>query len=442
MDEVVAAAEAYVFPLSTAQERIFLADEQRPGNPVYNASFRWNLHGRLDVDVLERTFNEIVRRHEILRATFERENEDPIQIIAATLALRITVTDLQSIPAYQQEEEMDRLCAKEATQSFELKKGPLIRVGLLRMQDQHHVLMLTLHHIISDGWSVGLIMEELQQIYSAFIVGQPSPLPELRIQYSDYVIWQRKRITDDGFASQFAYWRGKLAGYRPFEVKADFPRSAERTITSEIVSVVLARSLTDALKKFSDRQGGTLFITSLAACLALVHRYTNETDIAVGSPLAGRNHTDVENLIGLFVNHVIFRVSISSKLTFLELEALVRDTVLEAFSNQDAPFEQIIAVSPEIDSGQNELFYSINFICQREYARASKFVFEFAGLRMTTMPSKSQGALYDLNFFMVERADGWRLSVEYNSDLYREFYCSRNARPFCSSVGEDSGKSG
>ena len=344
MDEVVAAADRYAFPLSPARKEFFLLTNGVLAMPPIMHRFA-GTYGQLDINVLERTFNEIVRRHEILRATFEREKGVPSQIIAAALGLRITVTDLQSIPAYQQEGEMDRLCEQEATKSFDLKEGPLIRVGLLRMQEQHHILMLSLHHIISDGWSVGLIMEDLQNIYSAFIVGQPSPLPELRIQYSDYVIWQRKRITDDGFASQLAYWRGKLAGYRPLELKADFPRSAERTTNSEIASVMLAGRLTDALKVFSGRQGGTLFITSLAACLALMHRYTDETDIAIGSPLAGRNQADVENLIGLFVNHVIFRIPISRDLTFLELEALVRSTVLEVFANQEAPFEQQIVCS-------------------------------------------------------------------------------------------------
>jgi non-ribosomal peptide synthetase component F/thioesterase domain-containing protein len=415
-----AAAETYAFPLLPAQERIFLADERRPGNAAYNASFRWNLHGQLNTGVLERSFNEIVGRHEILRATFARVNRSSAQIILPALNLRVAVTDLRSIPEQERAQEMDRLCTLEARRSFALKDGPLIRVGLLCMNNQHHVLMLTLHHIISDGWSVNLIMEELPKIYSAFVASQPSPLSELPIQYADYVEWQQKRIADGAFAPQLTYWKEKLAGYRPLEVKTDFPRSVNRTTNSSIVSMMLPRSLTDALKSFSNRQEGTLFMTALSACMVLLRQYTGEADIAVGSPVAGRNQTDVENLIGLFVNHLIFRVAMSGDFTFVQFETAVRNTVLEAFANQEVPFEMVVEAVREIDDGRNELFYPINFICQREYARASTFVFEFSGLRMTTMPSKSQGALYDLNFFMVERADGWRLSIEYNSDLYRE----------------------
>ncbi len=317
-----AAAEVYVFPLSPAQERIWLADERRPGNPAYNASFRWSLQGPLNITVLERSFNEIVRRHEILRATFARVNENPAQIIAPVLLLRISVMDLRSLPIDEREREIDRLCGEEATRSFDLKKGPLIRVGLLRAHDQQHVLMLTLHHIVCDGWSISLIMEELQKIYGAFASGQPSPLPELPIQYSDYVVWQREHNTDAALAPQLAYWQRKLESYRRLEVKTDFPRTAEYAIHGAIVSEILPRDLTDALKKFSDQHGGTLFITALAACMVLLHHYTGETDIAVGSPLAGRNQTEVEGLIGLFVNHVIFRVVMPSDPTFFELDVL------------------------------------------------------------------------------------------------------------------------
>jgi condensation domain-containing protein len=412
--------DLFAFPLSPAQERMWLADRARPGNSSYNASFRWRLEGPLDPDILERAFNEIVRRHEILRATFSRIDRDPVQLIAPSAPLRIEMRDLRLLPAEQRESEMDRLAAEEALRSIDIDKGPIIRVGLLWMEDQRYILMLTIHHLVCDGWSIGLIMEELQKIYAAFAEGRESPLRDLDIQYPDYVVWQRECLAGAEIEQQLAYWKKKFANYKRLEVPADFPHAAERTTNSATVSMLLPRELTEALKKFGNEQGGTLFITSLAVCLALLRRYSGETDIAVGSPLAGRNRTDLEGLVGLFVNHVVFRSDVAGDPTFPEFVAQVRDTVWEAFANQDVPFGNVVKEARGSPESQSDPFFFVNFICQREYARAATFVFEFAGIRMSTMPSKSQGALYDLNFFMVEREVGWRLSLEYNTDLYSE----------------------
>lgn len=416
--ELDPAGEFFEFPLSSAQERMWLADRKFPGNPAYNGSFRWLLEGPLNPSLIERTFNEIVRRHEALRATFTVKNGNPVQIIFPSLKIRVDVKDLRRLPNEQREAEMDRLSAEEARKSFDLEVPPLIRVGLLRMEDERYILTLTLHHLVSDGWSIGLIMEELQKIYSGFAAGLQAPLPELGIQYPDYVIWQQESLALEDIGKQLAYWQKKLAGYRRLEIPTDFPRPVERTTNSEIVSSLLPRELSDALKQFSNQQGGTMFTTTLACCMMLLRRYTGENDVALGSPLAGRNRTDLENLIGLFVNHVVFRTDASGDPLFPDFAARVKETAWEAFANQDVPFESVLkTVQPGVDAQQNP-FYVINFICQREYARASTFVFEFGGVRMSTMPSKSQGALYDLNFFMVEREVGWRLSLEYNTDLY------------------------
>jgi non-ribosomal peptide synthetase component F/thioesterase domain-containing protein len=414
----VIAADTFAFPLSPAQQKMWSADRARPGNPAYNASFRWKLTGPLDLRLLSRVFNEIVRRHEILRATFTEIDGNPAQIITPSIHLSIPLKDLRSLSNGDRETQMDRLCSEEATRSFDLKQGPLVRLGLLRMEDEEHILMFTLHHIVSDGWSIGLVMEELQKIYTAYAEGRESPLPELPIQYPDYVIWQQDFLAEPESVKQSEYWKKKLSGYDRLEVRPDFPRQAERTTHSAIVSQMLPRELTDALKEFSNRYGGTMFITTLAACMSLLARYTGKRDIAVGSPLAGRNRTELESLVGLFVNHVVFRADASGDPLFPEFAARVRDASLEAFANQDVPFESVLKSLSAAKDSAPQPFHVINFICQREYARASTFVFEFAGIRMSTMPSKSQGALYDLNFFMVEREAGWRLSLEYNTDLY------------------------
>ena len=412
--------EEFAFPLSPAQMRIWEADRAFPGNSAYNGSFRWELTGSVEFRTLERAFNEIIRRHEILRATFREVDGSPVQIIAPSMRLKVAFRDLRYVAPSHRQDEMDRLCSEEARRCFDLENGPLLRVGLLQMDDDRSILMFTVHHIVSDGWSIGLIMEELQKIYAAFAEDRESPLPDLRIQYLDYVVWQRDAMEQPEAFRQFEYWKRKLSGYERLEVATDFERPLERTTTSAIVSELLPRELSDSLKQFSDRHQGTLFITGLAACMALLARYTGKDDIAVGSPLAGRNRTELEVLVGMFVNHVVLRASAAGDPTFPELVSRVRETVWEAFANQDVPFENVLNSLADDGCQPPSPFYAVNFICQREYARASTFVFDFAGIRMRTMPSKSQGALYDLNFFMVEREMGWRLSLEYNVDLYGE----------------------
>jgi non-ribosomal peptide synthetase component F/thioesterase domain-containing protein len=422
--------EAFAFPLSPAQERMWRADRARPGNPAYNASFRWELKGPVRLDLLTRTFEEIIRRHEILRATFTEIDGVPVQVIAPSMHLEIDWKDLRWLPSEERMAEIDRLCLREARRSFDLQTGPLVRAGLLRVGDDQFVLMFTLHHIVSDGWSIAVIMEELGQIYGAYAAGLESPLAELAIQYPDYVVWQRERLEKLEMLGQLEYWRRKLTAYKRLEVPPDFPRSAEPTLNSAIISEMLPRELAEALKAFSNASGGTMFSTSLAACMALLARYSGSSDLAVGSPLAGRHRSEIENLVGLFVNQVIFRISAQGNPLFTEFVDRVKATVWEAFANQDVPFETVVGRIRGENEELPEPLYVVNFICQREYARASQFVFEFAGIRMSTMPSKSQGALYDLNFFLVERAAGWRLSLEYNTDLYHETSAQNMFRDF------------
>ncbi|HXW57677.1 MAG TPA: condensation domain-containing protein [Candidatus Cybelea sp.] len=412
--------ERFAFPLSPAQERMWRADRARPGNPAYNASFRWELRGPVRLDLLARTFDEIVRRHEMLRTTFTEIDGVPAQVIAPFLHLEIDFKDLRWLPGEERLAEMDRLCLREARRGFDLEAGPLVRVGLLQVGDDHFVLTFTLHHIVSDGWSIGVIMEELDRIYGAYAKGLDSPLAEPEIQYPDYVVWQREQLERPETLKQLDYWRRKLAGYRRLEVPPDFPRPAEPTLESAIISEMLPRELSEALKTFSHESGGTMFATSLAACLVLLSRYSGRSDLAVGSPLAGRHRPETENLVGLFLNHVIFRTSAEDNPLFSEFVDRVKAMVWEALANQDVPFETVLGRMREEGRELPEPLCGVNFICQREYAHASQFVFEFGGIRLSTMPSKSQGALYDLNFFLVEREAGWRLSLEYSTDLYRE----------------------
>ena len=415
-----AVVDTYAFPLSAAQEQMWRSCRKKPGNAAYNASFRWRFDGPLDVHLLQRTFNEIVRRHDTLRTTFTQSNDGPRQLVSPSLTLPMTEVDLRMLAESSREAEMNWLCEDEARRAFDLTKGPLVRVGLLRMADEQYILTLTLHHIICDGWSIAIIMDELQQIYTAFVEDRKISLPNLDIQYADYVIWQRENLASEEIAQQLSYWQAKLAGYRRLDVAGDFTQAGERTTSSAILSTMLPLQLTDALKALSVAQGGTMFITTLAACMVLLRLYTGRSDLAVGSPLAGRNRGDIEGLIGLFVNPVVFRAQTSDNIHFTEFIAMVRDLVWEALANQDVPFERVLDERRRRGEHNEDPFYTVNFICQTQYARASTMVHEFCGIRLSTMPSKSQGALYDLNLFVVQREDGWRLSLEFNTDRYSE----------------------
>ncbi len=407
------------FPLAPSQERMWHVYRNSPSDTAYNGAFRMHLSGPVNAAVLERAFHEIVRRHEILRAVIQERDGDPAHSIVPDLELRVPLTDLRNIPADQRDARMEHICMQEARRNFDLAQGPLFRIGLLRMEEQRFILMLTVHQIICDGWSIGLIMEELQEIYSALAAEQKITLAPLEVQFGDYVAGQRESATTPEGSKQIAYWKEKLRGYRRIEFPPDLPNADRISSDAAIISHLLPRDLTNRLRDFSTAQGATFFITTLTACLALLHRYTGQSDLAVGSPLAGRNRTDLETLIGQFVNHIVFRADAAGNPPFPEFISRVRDSVWEAFANQDVPFETVLQTIRPGDDRHRNPFYLINFICQKEYGRAAKFNFDFAGIRMSTMPSKTQGALYDLNFFLVEREAGWRLSLEYKTALYR-----------------------
>src|SRR5882724_777184 len=252
------AGDFFAFPLTAIQERIWSADCANPGNRAYNGSFRLNLEGSVDQSILEQALNELVKRHEVLRGVCRAIDGKPTLLIRPTLKLHLGVIDLRVLAPKQRESEMDRLCSEEAKRGFDLKNGPLVRIGLLRIEDKRHVLTLTIHHIVCDGWSIGILLEELAKVYTAICEGKPSPLAELAIQFGDYAVWQREQLASPEFVRQIAYWQRKMTSYQRFEVPTDFPRPAGLSVNSAIVSQMLPRVLTDALKRFSDDNRGTM----------------------------------------------------------------------------------------------------------------------------------------------------------------------------------------
>ena len=406
--------DVVVLPTSVAQQGFWYLDQLDPGNPAYNIAVRFQLNGPLQVPVLLRAMNEVVRRQEALRTVIPVVEGQPVQLIAQWLTIPIPVSDLSGLPADERIRRSEELTLEEAHRRFNLSEGPLIRARLLRLSALEHILLVTVHHIISDGWSIGIISHELGVLYDAYCQGRPSPLPELRLQFGDFAIWQNEWLKQGKWQAQLTYWKQRLADLPTLEVPTDHPRPLVQTSNGHIESILLPTELTESLKRVSNDHGVTFYMLALAALKSLISRLTGKSDIFVGTLLAGRSRVELEPLVGVFINPIVLRTELSGDPTFSEVLERVRDTVLQAIDHQDAPFERVVeALKPKRDLSRHAVF-QINFIYQRDFVRP----FHASGLTLTALPSRSPGAIYDLNFFMVERADGWRASCEYNTDLY------------------------
>jgi amino acid adenylation domain-containing protein len=344
-------------PVSFAQQRLWFLNQLSPGNPFYNVASAIRLGTMTNPAILERALNEIVRRHEALRTTFAVVDGDPVQVVAPTLTLPMPIVDLRSLPPAERETEVMQLAAEEACKAFELAKGPLIRATLLRPGDFDYVLLLTLHHIICDGWSMGVFGRELHALYTAFALGRPSPLPEIAVQYPDFAAWQRKSLQGETFSEQLAYWKEQLAGISPFQLLTDFPRPSVSQYVGATHRFQLPASLSTALQTLSQREGATLFMTLLGAFQALLHRYSGQKDIVVGVPIACRSRRELEGLIGFFVNTLVMRADFGLDPGFRDLLRDVQKTALSAYAHQDLPFEKLVEeLQPERNLGRNPLF--------------------------------------------------------------------------------------
>ena len=329
-------------PLSFAQQRLWFL-EQLGSGAAYNMPAVFRFQGNLNVAALEKTLNTIVRRHESLRTTIEVQDEQPIQLIHQDVTLNVPVIDLRHLVAERQKTEVERLAKQEAQLKFDLKRDLMVRATLLKLAEKRHVLLLTMHHIASDGWSLGVLVRELTALYEAFLHGQPSPLAPLPIQYADFAVWQRNWLQGERLAEQLSYWKKQLAGAPELlQLPTDRPRPAVATFDGSRLEFRISRELTSPLRQLSLEKGSTLFATLLAAFQVLMSRYTGQQDIVVGSPIANRNREEIEPLIGFFVNALALRSDLSDNPTFLELLEQVRQTTEEAYHYQDLPFERLV----------------------------------------------------------------------------------------------------
>jgi amino acid adenylation domain-containing protein len=401
-------------PLSFAQERLWFLDQLQPSNSLYNIPVGLFLTGELDTGTLERTLNEIIRRHESLRTTFTQSEGAPKQVIAHELKLRLPVVDLTSLPAADRESEANLRAKEEAQRPFDLSAGPLLRATLLRLADDEHILLLTMHHIISDGWSMGVLVKEVATLYDAFAAGQPSPLAEPAIQYADYAVWQRDWLQGAVLEKLLEYWKRQLNGARILQLPADRKRPATPMYHGARCTFELPEEVSRGIKVLAQREGATLFMVLLAAFQTLLRHYTGQDDVSVGTDIANRKRLEIENVIGFFINQLVLRTDLSGDPAFAEVVKRVRDVTLEAYAHQDLPFDRLVDALKVERSLQSSPLFQIKFVMQN----APIPQFELQNFTVTLLNVSADTSKFDLTLTLWEEAETIKGWFEYNSDLF------------------------
>ncbi len=402
-------------PLSYAQQRLWFIDQLEPGSPVYNMCEAVRLTGTLNVAALERSLNEIIRRHEALRTNFVSVDGSPVQVIAEHRSVSLTAHDLFAFAGDSREARLDQVLREEARRPFDLRYDPLLRVLLIRLGPEEHVFMFTMHHIISDGWSLGVFFDELTSLYEVAVAGDTGALPELPLQYADYVLWEKERLQGPVLNREMEYWKNKLRGRLPvLDLPVDHTRPPGALSRGGTKTLPLPLTLSLKLKALSQESGTTLFMTTLAAFEALLHRYTGEEDVVVGSVVAGRTQAALEKLIGFFVNTLVIRENLSGDPSFRELLARTQETTLEALAHQELPFAKLVEeLHPDRSASGNPLF-RVMFVFQNAPSRPVRL----PGLNVQRQDVETGAAKFDLLLYMTETADGLVATVEYNADLF------------------------
>ncbi|MEG4350117.1 amino acid adenylation domain-containing protein [Microcoleus sp. LAD1_D3] len=407
--------ESNNFPLSFAQQRLWFFEQLTPGNFTYHILAGVCLTGTLDARALDRSLNELVKRHEVLRTAFKTINGQPVQAIASNLELKILEIDLRGLPETEQSREVERLIAAEAKLAFDLSQAPLLRAKLLHLSDSNWVLLLSTHHIIFDAWSMGIFIQELATFYQAFCTGKPSPLPELSVQYADFASWQRQWLQGEVLETQLAYWKKQLGGNLPvLNLPTDRPRSAVQTFRGAVHKFTIPKAIAEEMTLLSQREKATLFMTLLAAFKTLLYRYTGQEDILVGSPIANRNRREIEEVIGLFANTLVFRTNLSSNPTFKELLGRVREVALGAYNHQDLPFEKLVEIlQPERDLSHNPLF---QVLFSLRNVRTPQI--KLPEVTLSSLEIEQKTARLDLALDLEEGLEGINGTLEYSQDLF------------------------
>ena len=414
-DSIVRRAGHGPVPLSFAQERLWFLDQLDPNSCVYSIPMELRIQGALNAAVLQDCWNEIVRRHEALRTRFETVDLQPMQVIAPTASLEMPLTDLSSLAAPQREAEAKRLCAEEGQRPFDLKNDLMLRARLFRLAPEDHILFLNFHHIVVDGWSLGVMFSELNTLYAAFLAGKDSPLPVLQVQYADYAVWQRDWVQGQVLEKQLGYWLKQLDGApQRLELPTDRPRPLAHGYSGATMRLELPSALTSALRDLSRAEGVTFFITLLAGFQTLLQRYTGVDDIVVGSVVGGRNRTEVEGLIGFFVNAVALRGDLSGNPTFRALLQRTRTMFLAAFAHQDLPFEKLVEVMRRQRDASHSPLFQVMVVLQSDPDDMAKL----PGLDVHAKLLPTNTAKFDLTLQLREEKEVLGIELEYNTDLF------------------------
>jgi amino acid adenylation domain-containing protein len=415
-------------PLSFAQQRLWFLYQLDPHSAFYNIPAHLRLSGKLDADALKRALNEIVSRHESLRTNLHTIGGQPVQVVAQERLLSLPVFDLAELPEAARENEARQLISDEARRPFNLATDALLRAVLVKLGDAEHLLLLTFHHIVSDGWSAGILIRELDLLYQAFAAGEQPSLAPLEVQYADFALWQRSAEHAASLAPALDYWRQKLGDLPPvLDLPTDFPRPPRQRFRGRTVKMELPRPLAEELRRLSRREGTTLFMTLLAGWKALLARYTGQTDIVVGTPIAGRTRAEVEALIGFFINTLPLRTNFDGNPTVRQLLGRVRETALGAFTNQEVPFELLVEeLRPERDLSRSPLF-QVLFILQNAHRERPAL----GELGVEALGVDSGTAKFDLTLSLEETEDGaLRGWIEYDTDLFAPQTIERVARHY------------
>jgi amino acid adenylation domain-containing protein len=420
-------------PLSYAQQRLWFLDQLTPGGAEYHIPFGVRLTGRLNVNALEQSCGEIVRRHESLRTNFDAPEGQAVQVIAPARTLRLKVVDLASLPEPTREGAARRLAEAEGRRPFDLTKDPLLRATLLRLGREEYVLLLVMHHIVSDGWSIGVFTRELVSLYGAFTRGEASPLAEVTLRYADYAAGQREWLQGERLESQVSYWREQLSGAPAvLELPTDRPRPPVQSFRGSVVPISLAGETTEGLKALCRAHAVTPFMAMAAAFTLLLSRYSRQTDVSLGTPVAGRTRLETEELIGLFVNTLVLRARLTEGLTLRGLLDQIREVTLQAHAHQDVPFEKLVdELQPERSLSYGPLF-QVMFALQNTPAEGLKV----EGLKLDEVEVETETAQFDLTLRMEERADGFTGALNYNTDLFDRETAEQMARHFERLVAE------
>ncbi|MGA9119260.1 MAG: amino acid adenylation domain-containing protein, partial [Bacteroidota bacterium] len=411
-------------PLSYPQQRLWFLDQLSPGGNFYNIPAAFRLSGQLDVGVLERSFTEIIRRHEVLRTTFGNERGNPVQIIGPAKDVHLVV---ESVQGGEGAEVLRDLVRETAARPFDLERGPLFRVRLLKVNRDDHVVILVLHHIIADGWSMRVIAGEVGALYAAFSRGDSSPLEELKLQYVEFSSWQQRKLNGQNLEAQLDYWREQLRGIPPvLELPTDRSRPVVQTFEGDVCSLTLPPELSRSVTRVSRTEGVTVFMTLVAAFQVLLHRYSGQDTIVVGTPIAGRQHSEFEKLIGFFVNNLVLRTQFFEGDTFSDVLRKVRESALGAYAHQDLPFEKLVEEIHPIRDLSHSPIFQVMVVLQN----IPTLAITLPDLSITAVEAETRISNYDISLVIQEGAEGIVAQMEYNTDLFDRSTIERMLKHF------------